>query len=336
MSADDPTPLAQIVAPTLRYRPLREGDGSGDPAPWTVESFAFVEGLPQGEGPAHDALAELARGGGRWLAMVTPGGPWAPREPFGFEQDHLLPQRPPSDACVIRGGRATPMLGPECWFGERETVSPMSVSTRDVNAVEWWSEVQDARWLLLAPSIPRHVRVAATVAALRCGLYLFSPEGRQSVEAALAVCERRVRGVFVRDDFEGPPFSILPADRLFAEVDPDEDINETRFGGAFNALDLVFQATGAVVVADDLETLEPGDLATGQSYDDLAIAQRCSRAAYLMAACAETAPDVGRRAGVEPPGADTREFHRWLSVASDAVRAVVGDTWLIARAPEAP
>ncbi len=67
----------------LYYRPLREGDGEGDPAPWTVESFsdhdgavAELMGAPGAArgGPARDALAELARGGRRWLAFVATSG----------------------------------------------------------------------------------------------------------------------------------------------------------------------------------------------------------------------------------------------------------------------
>lgn len=64
----------------LFYRPLREGSGKGPPAPWTLETFDDSDSTPQQRGgPARDALAELARGGGRWLAFVTCSGlGWAP------------------------------------------------------------------------------------------------------------------------------------------------------------------------------------------------------------------------------------------------------------------
>lgn len=69
---------------------------------------------------------------------------------------------------------------------------------------------------------------------------------------------------------------------------------------------------------------------------DLAVAQRCSHVAYLMGLVAESAPSVYARAKPGDTNVDIREFYRWLSVASDAVRAVVGDAWFIARAVEAP
>lgn len=54
----------------LRWRPLREGDGEGPPAPWCSESYHHDSIHGSCVGGVWDALSELARGGGRWLATV--------------------------------------------------------------------------------------------------------------------------------------------------------------------------------------------------------------------------------------------------------------------------
>ncbi len=331
-----PAAPTQVVAPALRYRPLREGAGEGAAVPWAVESFAHVEGLPPGCGPAYDALSELARGGGRWLATVTPGGPWAPRELARSESEYLLPQRPPSDLYVVRDGATARVLPPESLNAERDEVPILGMSMRGVNAVEWWQEVRDARWLVLAPSLPRVVRAAATIVALRCGLYLFSAEGRSRVEAALTACERRSRGVYDASDWDQPPFTLVPADRLFAETfNDDDETNGARYDATAAAVGAVFYVAGAISGG-----FAPGargdDVATAEQRKDLAIAQRCEAAVYSMALCAQYAPGLGQSLDVRELDAREREFQRWLSVASDAVRAVVGDAWFIARAVETP
>lgn len=261
LPADDNTSV-------LLYRPLRMPGETGDAPPWATRSFAYVEGLPPGEGPAYDALSELARGGGRWLATVTPGGPWAAPPPDRLKgilspspvPDDQLPPRPPSDAYVVREALAAPILRPECYTGPEGAVGPAEESCEGVNAVEWWYEIQDARSLLLAPSVPPPVRICATVAAVRAETSLFSDAAWPDVEKLLLACEARARGEVGKDsyDFEGD-------DDFLATCDPGELLREGDVPGverprgatALEALTLLYDT--AADFGSSPDTVEPSN-----------------------------------------------------------------------------
>lgn len=62
-----------MILACLHWRPLREGDGEGPHAPWWSAQYAHdVTGQETTErvGGVWDALSELAREGGRWVAQI--------------------------------------------------------------------------------------------------------------------------------------------------------------------------------------------------------------------------------------------------------------------------
>ncbi len=147
----------------LYYRPLREGDGEGDPAPWSVETFddtdavvAISRGSPGvvRAGRAHDELSELARGGGRWLAFVATS-----------EWREFLPPQSVARICgeyVVRGGAVERLLTwrarwPVAWW-ERGTRTSLEMlcalgdlrpSQRAIAVAAWIQALAD-----YAPSWP--------------------------------------------------------------------------------------------------------------------------------------------------------------------------------------
>lgn len=63
--------IAGFNTARLRWRPLREGAGAGPAAPWRQETYAHDASEPSVRvGVVWDALSELAREGGRWVASV--------------------------------------------------------------------------------------------------------------------------------------------------------------------------------------------------------------------------------------------------------------------------
>lgn len=77
----------------LYYRPLREGIGEGDAPPWTVEEYAGDDFGALRDAPVKDAVADLARRGGPWLAFTT--------------HAHVVEFR--TGEYILRGGAAEPL-----------------------------------------------------------------------------------------------------------------------------------------------------------------------------------------------------------------------------------
>lgn len=193
----------------LYWRPLREGDGEGGPAPWTVETFDdtdAVAAITRGAtgvvraGPAHDHLSELARGGGRWLAFVATS-----------EWRDFLPPQSVASICgeyVIRGGTVERLLTwrarwPVAWW-ERGTRT----------SLEMLYALADLR-----PS-QRAIAVAAWIQALADYTPSWADTDRNIVEALDTIRARgdRCRGAMSADDEAATASLVQDALRLLPVV----------------------------------------------------------------------------------------------------------------------
>lgn len=127
------TKAATITEATIRYRPLREGGGSGFEPPWRVER---VTGSPW------DEVESLRMEGGAWLAQVA------------------LPPRGLSTV-IVRGGAVSVLAHVATRKVRREA------GKKGLDPVTWWETRQSAEELLLSPRMPDEARVLACVAMTR-------------------------------------------------------------------------------------------------------------------------------------------------------------------------
>lgn len=181
----------------LFYRPLREGSGEGPPAPWTVETFDDSDGATkQGPtwqtrcGPALDALSELARGGGRWLAFVKWTGA-ADGLPGGSVRGEY----------VVRDGSAEPLT---TWHARWP--------------IHWWERpVISGVDMLTVPDVPIRLRWRAAFALARVTQECAPLRGSDMKRRVVEMAERTaVEGGYTEAILTAPDCDVRQAQGAFS------------------------------------------------------------------------------------------------------------------------